>query len=366
MQHLDYQPERCEALFQEKAAKAFERLKPLAPPTPQHHASIASGYRLRAEFRIWHEGDDLNYVMFPPGEPRNPHIIETFPVAGPRITEAMAPLRETLQSSIELRRKLFQVEFLSTLSGELLITLIYHRPLDDTWHAAAEALAESLACKIIGRSRKQKLVLDTDWVEEVIEVEGQAYRYRQPEQCFTQPNGHINQKMMGWLLEQCDDTDTDLLELYCGIGNFTLPLSQRFCNVLATELSKPATAAARLNAETNRTHNIELARLSAEDMTVAMVGERTFRRLAELKQPLAHYQFDTLLVDPPRAGLDAATLSLASRFKRVLYISCNPETLGDNLATLSATHNIESLAFFDQFPYTHHLESGVVLSKKTA
>ena len=50
----------------------------------------------------------------------------------------------------------------------------------------------------------------------------------------------------------------------------------------------------------------------------------------------------------------------------VLYISCNPETLGDNLATLSATHNIESLAFFDQFPYTHHLESGVVLSKKTA
>ena len=366
MQHLDYQPDRCEALFQEKADQAFERLKPLAPPTPQHHASIASGYRLRAEFRIWHEGDALHYVMFPPGEPRNPHIIEAFPIAGPRITEAMAPLRETLQSSIELRRKLFQVEFLSTLSGELLIALIYHRPLDDTWQVKAQALAESLSCKIIGRSRKQKLVLDTDWVEEVIEVEGQAYRYRQPEQCFTQPNGHINQKMMRWLLDQCDATDTDLLELYCGIGNFTLPLSQRFGNVLATELSKPATAAARWNAETNQTHNIELARLSAEDTTAAMAGERTFRRLAELKQPLAHYQFDTLLVDPPRAGLDAATLSLASRFKRVLYISCNPETLGDNLATLSATHNIESLAFFDQFPYTHHLESGVVLSKKTA
>ena len=89
------------------------------------------------------------------------------------------------------------------------------------------------------------------------------------------------------------------------------------------------------------------------------------RRLADLKQSLADYQFDTLLVDPPRAGLDAATLGLASSFKRVLYISCNPETLSDNLATLSSTHNIESLAFFDQFPYTHHLESGVVLSKKT-
>jgi tRNA (uracil-5-)-methyltransferase len=365
VQHLDYQPERCESLFQEKAAKALERMKPLAPPTPQHHASIASGYRLRAEFRIWHDGDDLHYVMFPPAEPRNPQIIEAFPIAGPRITEAMAPLREALQGSTELRRKLFQVEFLSTLSGELLITLIYHRPLDDAWHARARALTRSLSCKIIGRSRKQKRVLDTDWVEEVIKVEGRAFCYRQPEQCFTQPNGFINQKMMGWLLDQCDKTDTDLLELYCGIGNFTLPFSQRFRNVLATELSKPATAAARWNAEANQSYNIELARLSAEEMTAAMAGERPFRRLADLKQSLADYQFDTLLVDPPRAGLDAATLGLASSFKRVLYISCNPETLSDNLATLSSTHNIESLAFFDQFPYTHHLESGVVLSKKT-
>ena len=333
---------------------------------PQHHPSVASGYRLRAEFRIWHQGDDLHYVMFPPGEPHNPQVIHEFPIAGPRITEAMQPLREILQASPELRRKLFQVEFLSTLSGELLITLIYHRPLDDIWQSAAHALSETLSCKMIGRSRKQKLVLDTDWVEELIEIDNQEYRYRQPEQCFTQPNGYINQKMMGWLLEHCGANDTDLLELYCGIGNFTLPLSQRFRHVLATELSKPATAAARLNAETNQTDNIELARLSAEEMTAAMAQERVFRRLADLKQPLAHYQFDTLLVDPPRAGLDEATLKLASTFKRVLYISCNPETLSHNLVTLSSTHEIQNLALFDQFPYTHHLESGVVLTKKIA
>ena len=104
MQHLNYQPERCEALFHEKAAKALERLKPLAPPNPELHASVASGYRLRAEFRVWHDGDDLHYVMFPPGEPRSPHIIEAFLIAGPRITEAMSPLREVLRGSIELLR----------------------------------------------------------------------------------------------------------------------------------------------------------------------------------------------------------------------------------------------------------------------
>ncbi|MDC3015415.1 tRNA (uridine(54)-C5)-methyltransferase TrmA [Luminiphilus sp.] len=364
MQLLDYQPDECESLFHEKTERALRLLFGLALPDPVKHASPPSGFRLRTEFRVWHDGDALHYVMFPPGDSLNPRVIDDFPIAGPRITEAMAPLRAMLQRSTELRRKLFQVEFLSTLSGQLLVTLIYHRPLDESWRAQALKLTDALSCKIIGRSRKQKLVLETDWVEEMIEVDGQHYRYRQPEQCFTQPNGIINQQMMTWLLTQCATIDTDLLELYCGIGNFTLPLSQRFRNVLATELSKPATAAARWNAEHNTTSNIELARLSAQEMTAAMAGERPFQRLAHLKQALKQYQFETLLVDPPRAGLDEATRALAGNFTRVLYISCSPETLARDLATLSATHEIESLAFFDQFPYTHHLESGVVLKKK--
>ena len=100
-------------------------------------------------------------------------------------------------------------------------------------------------------------------------------------------------------------------------------------------------------------------------MTAAMAGERRYRRLAHLKSDLTDYQFETLLVDPPRAGLDAQTLALASQFARVLYISCNPDTLADNLNTLSATHDIDRLAFFDQFPYTRHLESGVILSRRS-
>ena len=364
---LNFQPEHCESLFAEKAEGALARLNnlPISLPAPAHFSSAPSGYRLRAEFRVWHSGDDLNYVMFPVGEPRNPIIVTEFPIAGPRITATMTPLIERLRVTPELRKKLFQIEFLSTLSGELLITLIYHRPLEPTWQALATQLAESLNCKIIGRSRKQKIVLTDNWVEEVLEVDGRRLRYRQPEQCFTQPNGGINQKMMGWLLEDTSTEDTDLLELYCGIGNFTLPLASRFRNVLATELSKPATEAARWNTEANQIKNIELARLSAEDMTAAMAGERRYRRLAHLKSDLTGYQFETLLVDPPRAGLDAQTLDLATQFARVLYISCNPDTLADNLNTLSATHDIDRLAFFDQFPYTRHLESGVILSRRS-
>jgi len=360
-----YQPERYDALFAAKAHAALNQLSPFSPPDPALFTSPSNGFRLRAEFRMWHDGDDLNYVMFPPGQRDTPHVIEHFPIAGPRISESMAPLRKGLKEAPTLRKKLFQVEFLSTLSGELLITLVYHRPLDTTWAVEAEALAKHIDCKIIGRSRKQKITIQNDWVEEVLNIDGNAYRYRQPEQCFTQPNGHINQKMAEWLLLQCAPTDADLLELYCGIGNFTLPLAKRFGRVLATELSKKATEAAHWNAAINGAGNVEFARLSAEDMTSALANTRHFRRLEHLTQPLSQYHFSTLLVDPPRAGLDKATLELASGFERVLYVSCNLETLRDNLAYLTLTHRIEQLAFFDQFPYTDHLESGVILRRRT-
>ena len=79
---------------------------------------------------------------------------------------------------------------------------------------------------------------------------------------------------------------------------------------------------------------------------------------------LSSFEFKTLLVDPPRAGLDSDTLGLAKGFARILYISCNPKSLIENMAELNKTHSIEALAFFDQFPYTEHLESGVILKRR--
>jgi hypothetical protein len=67
---------------------------------------------------------------------------------------------------------------------------------------------------------------------------------------------------------------------------------------------------------------------------------------------LPSYNFTTLFVDPPRMGLDDATVALARRFPNILYISCNPQTLRDNVAALAATHEIRAAAVFDQFPYT--------------
>jgi tRNA (uracil-5-)-methyltransferase len=155
-----------------------------------------------------------------------------------------------------------------------------------------------------------------------------------------------------------------LLELYCGNGNFTLPLSRHFDQVIATELSKASIKAARENILANAIRNIEMIRLSAEEVTQAMNGERPFRRLAHLPRTLVDYKLDTLFVDPPRAGIDPDTARMASRFPNILYISCNPQTLAANLGQLRDTHDISRFAVFDQFPYTDHLECGVLLECK--
>nr|GFD53824.1 tRNA (uracil-5-)-methyltransferase [Tanacetum cinerariifolium] len=68
-----------------------------------------------------------------------------------------------------------------------MITLCYHRPLDDAWQREAEQLAADLKVSVIGRSKGQRLVIGRDYVTEELEVAGRTFRYRQPEGAFTQP-----------------------------------------------------------------------------------------------------------------------------------------------------------------------------------
>lgn len=353
------------ALLEQKAERVKTLLAPYSPPEPEIFPSSPTAFRMRAEFRVWHDGDDLDYVMYKKGEPKTPIAIKHFPIACERIQSLMPQLMGVLKRTQELRRKLFQIEFLSTLAGDTLVTLIYHRKLDNEWQTVAATLANTLDVQIVGRSRKQKLVLDRDYVEETLPINGKPYHYRQYEQAFTQPNARVNIRMIEWACEQVAERQGDLLELYCGNGNFTLPLAQYFNQVIATELAKTSVRAARVNLESNNIGNIQMIRLSAEEVSQAMAGERKFRRLADLPRELGDYELNTVFVDPPRAGLDPHTEKMVSKFDSIIYISCNPETLANNLQALCLSHNIESFALFDQFPYTDHMECGVLLTRKT-
>lgn len=356
------QPEHYEALLAAKIARYRDAFAEFDLPEPSIFRSAPQHYRLRAEFRIWHHGEVFDYAMFNPENPREPVLMADFPVACAAICTLMPRLREALLATPELHRRLFGCEFLATLSGEMLVTLIYHRKLDEAWEAAARELAEALNIQLIGRSKGQKRVLTRDWVLESFDFHGRPLKYQQFEGSFTQPNGGVNQQMLAWACAQAAPLGGDLLELYCGNGNFTMALAPLFNRVLATEVSKSSVSAALYNQQANGVTNLAIARLSAEEISAALAGTESFQRLKDIN--LASYRFSTIFVDPPRAGLDPATLQLAAGFANILYISCNPDTLRDNIAALHRTHRIAASAAFDQFPYTHHLECGVLLTRR--
>ena len=362
MPHSDYSPAAYLEQLNAKQARLQSLLSEFNAPEPQVFASAEQHYRLRTEFRLWREGDQRHYAMMTPGDKRTPIFVEEFPIASELINKLMPRLKAAWSNNEALSERLFQVEFLTTLSGEALITLCYHRPLDDAWQVAAEQLSADLNVSIIGRSRGKRTVIGRDYVVEKLDVADRVFSYRQPEGAFTQPNGAVNTHMLNWAYEALGEQDDDLLELYCGNGNFTLPLSTRVRKVLATEISKSSVRAALENLADNQIDNIELVRLSAEELTQALNHVREFRRLANID--LSSYKFGTVFVDPPRAGMDSDTCELIRRFPRILYISCNPETLAENIRQLSDTHRVVKTALFDQFPWTDHMESGVLLERK--
>ncbi|WP_394148347.1 tRNA (uridine(54)-C5)-methyltransferase TrmA [Shewanella atlantica] len=358
-------PSTYDAQLEEKRIKLEQIFTDFDTPKLEVFSSEPAHYRMRAEFRIWHDGDDMYYYMF--DKSLNSKVrCDQFLPASELINKVMPALIDELKPNPTLRHRLFQIDFLSTLSGEILVSLLYHKQLDAQWEVEAKTLKEKLAdsfnINLIGRARKQKLIMDKDFVIESLTVNNEQLQYHQIENSFTQPNGKVSVKMLEWAIDVTKNSQGDLLELYCGNGNFSIALAQNFERVLATELAKPSVESAQYNIKINKIDNLQIIRMSAEDFTYAMAKKRTFRRLEGID--LDSYNCNTIFVDPPRAGMDPDTVKLVQKYERIVYISCNPNTLIDNLVELNKTHKITRFALFDQFPYTDHMESGVFLERR--
>ncbi|MFQ1022955.1 tRNA (uridine(54)-C5)-methyltransferase TrmA [Avibacterium paragallinarum] len=363
---MQYNPDHYSQQLEKKQQKLTALLSPFNAPTLEVFDSPALHYRMRAEFRIWHQGSDFYHIMFDP-QTRKPYRIDDFPIASRLINQMMQRILPLLKAEPALSHRLFQIDYLSTLSNKIIVSLLYHKTLDEQWQQAAQQLRQNLQqqgfdVQLIGRASKQKICLEQDYVDEILPVNGKNYTYRQVENSFTQPNAAVNCKMLQWAMDCTQNSQGDLLELYCGNGNFSIALAQNFRNVLATEIAKPSVAAAQFNIQANHIDNLQIIRMSAEEFTQAMNGVREFNRLKGIN--LREYECNTIFVDPPRAGLDPDTVKLVQQYDRILYISCNPHTLCDNLTSLCQTHRIERAALFDQFPYTEHMEAGVWLQRK--
>ncbi len=322
--------------------------------SPQKH------YRARSEFKIWHIEDDIFYAMNHK-ERQGVVVIDLCPQVNEYISALMPKLLREIKEK-GLGSKLFGADFLSSSSGEIVVSLIYHRKLDSVWEEKAKEIAQKLSIYIIGRSRKQKVVIGQDYITESLTVKNKEYKFNYIENSFTQPNPRVNEQMIFWAMDAFLGSRGDLLELYCGAGNFTIPFATLFNKVLATEISKSSINAAKSNMLLNDVENIEFVRMSVEEFVEALDGVREFRRMKDID--IESYAINAIFVDPPRSGMDEHSCRFSARYDTIVYISCNPETLCRDLEILTQTHEVIDMALFDQFPYTHHVEMGVKLLKK--
>lgn len=331
-------------------------------------ASQESAYRARAEFKIWHLDEEIHYAMNAL-EGKGVVIIQECPQVNEHIFALMPQLLHQI-SEAGIGHKLFGADFLSTSNGTVVVSLLYHKQLDSAWEEKAKLIAQNLSISIIGRSKKQKLIIGCDYVQEALQPKGtyhvglKTYQFIHIENSFTQPNPRVNEQMIAWAMEQFSGASGDLLELYCGAGNFTIPFASLFDKVLATEISKSSINAAKNNMQLNSVFNIEFVRMSAEEFVQALDGVRIFNRMKEID--LNSYELKNIFVDPPRSGMDASSCAFAARHERIVYISCNPETLQRDLTLLTQTHSVQAMALFDQFPYTNHVEMGALLIKRAS
>jgi tRNA (uracil-5-)-methyltransferase len=282
--------------------------------------------------------------------------LEVFNIARPVIQNLMPKLRNNINHSKFLNHKLFQVNFRTNSDDDVLTTLIFHKKLNDEMKVEAKKISKELEIDINLRSRKDLFSTGNDLLVDVININN-IHLY-QSDQSFYQPNHFHMPEMINKTLSYVDN-QCDLLELYCGSGTFTLPLSYKFNKVLATESNRQSIKCLKKSIEKLSIRNIDHARLSAEEVSEAFDG-RIFRRMN--KNNINSYNFSHILVDPPRSGLNAEVIDIIKKFKNIIYISCSYESYVRDISMLNE-FSLKHIEIYDQFPNTEHLELVSLLSK---
>ena len=312
--------------------------------------SPASSYRSRCEFGY----KNGFYTMVKDGKKI---LLDHYDLPVSAIQNIMKPLLSQININPLINKKLFQINF-RAVNQVILVTLIYHKPLDQCWLEAVKMIENKLPINVIGRSKKQLLASNLTELEDYIDINPSYYLY-QNDKTFYQPNAFLMPKMVKLVISLIKNP-RDLLELYCGCGTFTIPLSYTFNNIFATENNRDSISYLKKSISKNDIKNIFYARLSDIELMDALKG-RIFRRLEDVD--LKNFDFSHILVDPPRSGLSNNITEILNKFDNIIYISCNPDTFQRDLNNLK-DYKIEKLEVFDQFSNTPHIELIALLIKR--
>ncbi|EPG8312538.1 23S rRNA (uracil(1939)-C(5))-methyltransferase RlmD [Klebsiella aerogenes] len=270
------------------------------------------------------------------------------PVLVPQLETLLPAVRECL-TSLQSQRQLGHVELVQADNGPLMVLR----------HTAALTAADKEKLERFSQTHGLSLYLAPQ--SEILEhIRGDEPWYTSDglrlvfsPRDFIQVNDGVNQKMVRTALAWLDIQPQDrVLDLFCGMGNFTLPLAKAAASVVGVEGVPALVAKGRENAALNGLQNVTFFHENLEEDVT--------------RQAWAKHGFDKILLDPARAGAPgvmAHIIKLAPR--RVVYVSCNPATLArDSEALLQAGYRIQRLAMLDMFPHTGHLESIVLFERE--
>ncbi|WP_328797007.1 23S rRNA (uracil(1939)-C(5))-methyltransferase RlmD [Luteimonas deserti] len=318
------------------------------------------GYRRKGRFSVRRvDKKDKTLVGFRERDPRFVADLHECHTVIPAIG-AVVPALSALVDGLAARSHIPQIEFIAgdaTPEFDGVALVFRHlQPLSDVDHAALVAF---------GQRQRMAIFLQPGGVDSVHPLwpasPALAFRlapwdveltFRPLD--FIQVNARLNEAMIAHTFELLDLAPGDrVLDLFCGLGNFTLPLARRVREVVGVEGEAGLVARARENAAHNGLANAEFF---AADLTQDQRGTAWMRQ-----------GFDKLLLDPPRSGaIDVLRQLPLERFGRIVYVSCHPASLARDAGYLVNERGwtLADAGVMDMFPQTAHVESIALFVKK--
>lgn len=342
------------ALKQQSLVDALERIGKVVPDSIEPPlTSLPTGYRRKARLGVKYVTAKQR-VLIGFRERGSSFIadIDHCPVLHPAVGENLRPLAELI-GTFSIRDKIPQIEVAVGDDGVILIFRLLEQLLPEEADRLI-AHCERYHWKAYFQEAGPDSVRPAaDSLQLFYELPDEKLRFDFLPNDFTQVNTGINRKMiaqaMEWLRPSADES---ILDLFCGLGNFTLPLARRARQVTGVEGDPALVRRARENMEKNGIDNVSY-------------------HVANLYETLEHdrwtrQHYDAVLLDPPRSGaLEMMPLIASTGASRVLYVSCYPGTLARDAAELVSRHGYRLIraGVMDMFPHTAHVESMALFEK---
>lgn len=275
-------------------------------------------------------------------------------VLPPRISALIPQLRELIMQ-LTIRDRVPQIEVAATDAVDVLV-MRHMAPLAEADEALLRGFADTHRIQWWLQSKGPDTIipfypLDAPELAYTLPEFDLVMPFRPSE--FTQVNTAVNPVLMRRAMQLLDPQPSErIVDMFCGLGNFTLPIARRAKHVVGIEGGKELVARARQNAERNAIHNTEFS------------VENLFEISAERLAALGH--FDKMLIDPPRDGAFKLVESLGDDApRRIVYVSCNPATLARDAAVLvhNKGYRLRAAGIANMFPHTAHVESIAVFER---